>query len=94
MAKHRTIALLICLLTGYIGGHLIYLREYAIAKKRILWFFFCNPVAFYNMSKDFRKLWIMNDYQFRSKYSERVKGTGVSKDLRTYVNKLESELKK
>ena len=95
MKRNRVAAMVICFLAGPVGIHLIYLGEYHRAKKRFLWFFFCNPVAFYNTLLDLGRLGFMSQYEFNSKYCiEKVKGSETYSGLHVTINKIEQDMKK
>jgi hypothetical protein len=89
MKRNRVAALVICFLVGPAGIHFIYLGEYHRAKKRFLWFMFCNPVAFYNTLLDLGRIGFMSDYQFNAKYcNPKVEGTGSRAGLHEHINTL------
>jgi hypothetical protein len=89
MKRNKVAALVICFLVGPIGIHFVYLGEYHRAKKRLIWFLLCNPVAFYNTLLDLGRIGFMSDYQFNAKYcNPKVEGTGSRTGLHEHINTL------
>jgi hypothetical protein len=83
---NKTAALVICFFTGSIGLHFVYMGKYGEARMRLVWFLFCNPVAFIRSWIDFYKLYRMNNYQFKSHCMKRVRGTETAKGLKKFIN--------
>ena len=87
--KNKVVAVVLCALVGAVGIHWVYLGETHRAKKRFLWFFFCNPVAFYNTLLDLGKIGLMSQYEFNSKYcNPKIEGTGEPLELLRHLEKI------
>jgi hypothetical protein len=82
----KPLALIICFFTGSIGLHFVYMGHWDKVGMRLIWFFFCNPVAFVRSWIDCYKLYKMNDYQFKSHCMKRVRGTETEKGLKKFIN--------
>jgi TM2 domain-containing membrane protein YozV len=83
---NKIVALIICFFTGSIGLHFVYMGKYQQARIRLIWFLFCNPVAFIKSWIDTYKLSRMNKYQFDSYCRRRVRGTESKKGLKIYMD--------
>lgn len=83
---NKPVALILCLFTGSMGVHLMYMGRYHEAKIRLLWFLFFNPVAFVRSWIDLYRLSRMNKYQFKAHCMKRVRGTETEKGLNKFIN--------